>query len=240
MKRDDRITAKRKFQILIDAAMTALLPCLMAYQLISETAHEWLGMSMFLLLILHHALNFRWYRALNKGRWSCSRILGTVVNVLLFADMVFLLISGILMSRHVFAFLSIDGGISFARVLHLLASYWGFVLMSIHIGLHWNMIMAMMRKAMPAVKPSLTRSVALRIITVLICAYGIYAFINRKFSEYMFLKNQFVFFDFDEPLIFFFADYLAIIVLFAALGYYLLMLSGKVSTHRWAGKENEL
>jgi hypothetical protein len=232
MKRDDRITSKRKLQILIDAAMTALLPCLMAYQLISGTAHEWLGMSVFLLFILHHALNFRWYRTLNKGHWSCSRILGIAVNVLLFADMVFLIISGILMSRHVFAFLSIDGGTSFVRVLHLLASYWGFVLMSMHIGLHWNMIMAMMRKAMPDVKPSLAQSVALSITTVLICVYGIYAFINHKFAEYMFLKNQFVFFDFNKPIIFFFADYLATMALFAALGYCLSMLSGKVSIHR--------
>jgi hypothetical protein len=48
----------------------------------------------------------------------------------------------------------------------------------------------------------------------------------------MFLKNQFVFFNFDEPIIFFFADYLAIMVLFAALSYCLSMLSGKVSIHR--------
>ena len=36
----------------------------------------------------------------------------------------------------------------------------------------------------------------------------------------MLLKTLFVFFDFDEPLIFFFLDYLAVMVLFVCLGHY--------------------
>ena len=36
----------------------------------------------------------------------------------------------------------------------------------------------------------------------------------------MFLQNQFVFFDFGEPRIFFFMDYLAVMCLFAVCGYY--------------------
>ena len=37
----------------------------------------------------------------------------------------------------------------------------------------------------------------------------------------MFLRNQFVFFDFEEPLIFFFGDYLAVMGLFVFIGHYL-------------------
>lgn len=36
----------------------------------------------------------------------------------------------------------------------------------------------------------------------------------------MFLKNEFVFFDFDEPLVLFFLDYLAVMGLFVFLGHY--------------------
>lgn len=35
---------------------------------------------------------------------------------------------------------------SFARRLHILGAYWGFLLMSRHLGLHWNMIIGMLRK----------------------------------------------------------------------------------------------
>ena len=40
----------------------------------------------------------------------------------------------------------------------------------------------------------------------------------------MFLKLPFVFFDFSEPIIFFFLDYFAVIVLFATAGYGMMTL----------------
>ena len=45
-----------------------------------------------------------------------------------------------MISGTVFAFLDITRGVSVARSLHLAASYWGMVLMSVHIGLHWSMV----------------------------------------------------------------------------------------------------
>ena len=44
------------------------------------------------------------------------------------------------MSRVVFSFFSIEGGMGFARLLHMAAAYWGFFLMSAHLGLHWAMV----------------------------------------------------------------------------------------------------
>ncbi len=43
---------------------------------------------------------------------------------------------------------------------------------------------------------------------------------RREIGSYMLMQNQFVFFDFEEPLIFFFMDYMAVMVLFAFLGHY--------------------
>lgn len=54
-----------------------------------------------------------------------------------------------------------------------------------------------------------------------ISGYGIYAFIKREIGSYMLLKNQFVFFDFGEPLVMFLLDYIAIMGLFAVVGHYL-------------------
>ena len=42
--------------------------------------------------------------------------------------------------------LSIEGGASFARSVHMLGSYWGLALMSLHIGLHWVRVLGMIRK----------------------------------------------------------------------------------------------
>lgn len=215
------MTLKKKIQIIVDLAMTTALPVLMSYAMVGEATHEWVGISMFTLFIIHHILNYRWHQNLLKGRYSGIRILGTVINILIFAIMICLMVSGIMMSRHVFIFLHIDGGsTSFARTIHLLASYWGFALMSVHLGIHWGMLMGIVKKIVGIKKNSRICTVFLRIIAVLIAAYGIYAFVQRKNGDYMLLKNQFVFFDFDEPLSLFFADQLAIMGLFVCVGHY--------------------
>lgn len=46
------------------------------------------------------------------------------------------MISGIILSNHVFTFLNIQGGLGFARIAHLLTSHWYYLFMSMHIGLH--------------------------------------------------------------------------------------------------------
>lgn len=61
----------------------------------------------------------------------------------------------------------------------------------------------------------------LRIVAVFGAAYGVYAFLKRGFTEYMFLKTQFVFYDFGEPLPLFLMDYLAVMALFVCVGHYL-------------------
>ena len=79
---------KMMFKMAVDLAMTVLLFLLMAYLLVGETAHEWLGLAMFLLFILHHVLNWRWYRSLFKGKYTPIRILQTLLNILLLASMI--------------------------------------------------------------------------------------------------------------------------------------------------------
>lgn len=44
------------------------------------------------------------------------------------------MLSGIMLSNEVFSFLNIQSGLAFARLLHMAASYWGFILMSLASG----------------------------------------------------------------------------------------------------------
>ena len=52
---------------IVDAAMTVLLLLLMAYQVTGEMAHEWIGMGMTVLVIIHQILNRKWYGAVFMG-----------------------------------------------------------------------------------------------------------------------------------------------------------------------------
>lgn len=199
--------------------MTGALLLLMAYELIGSEAHEWIGMTMFLLLVLHHTLNIQWSKNLFKGNYTAFRFAQTALVVMIFFTMLGSMISGIMLSRHIFTLLPIDGGHSFARTLHILSAYWGFVLMSLHLGLHWMMIVGMVKRLVK--KPSRICAWSLRGIAVLIACYGTYAFIHREIGSYMLLKSTFVFFDFEEPLTFFFIDYLAVMGLFVFISHYL-------------------
>ena len=74
-----RRKAKQILKIITDLFMTALLLLLMAYSLIGEAAHEWLGIAIFGLFILHHVLNLKWCRNLFRGKYPPIRILQTAL-----------------------------------------------------------------------------------------------------------------------------------------------------------------
>lgn len=133
-----KITGRRKTKMVVDMFMISLLPILMAYSLVSEAAHEWIGLTMMVLFFTHNSLNAPWYKNILKGRYSGIRILTTVINILLAGMMLSLMVSGILLSKHVLTALPVSKDISAARMVHLPASYWEFVLMSLHLGLHWK------------------------------------------------------------------------------------------------------
>ena len=46
-----------KIKIAVDAAMSVSMLLLMAYGLVGEAAHEWIGMGMFALSVVHHVLS---------------------------------------------------------------------------------------------------------------------------------------------------------------------------------------
>ena len=204
-----------KVKIAVDAAMTLAMLLLMAYSLVGEAAHEWIGMGMLALFIAHHVLNRKWIGALSKGRYSPFRILQTTLAALIFLSMIGSMVSGIMLSRYVFSFLPKHGGYELASKIHMLCAYWGFVLMSLHLGLHWNMLLAMAKKNL---KPGKARAWLLRLVGHLFAAYGVYAFVRRDVGIYLLLKSHFVFFDFTEPVALFLLDYLAVMGLFVLVG----------------------
>ena len=204
---------------ILDAAMVLLLPLLMAYSLIGEAFHEVAGTLMLALFILHHWLNRRWWKSLFRGKYSLHRFFRTALNLLLLLFMICQPLCGILMSKHLYTFLPADGVSSVARAIHLPLANWGFVLMSFHAGTHLDTMLPKEKKA-----------IILDILAA-ISIYGIYAFFKRQIPAYMILRLPFAFFDYSEARIFFFADYLSVMVLFAMLGFLLFQRIGKKTGH---------
>ena len=204
-------------RMLIDMAMVILLPIQMAYSLVGEASHEITGTLMLILFIVHHWLNRAWFKGLFRGRYTPRRVFQTIIDFLLLVFMIVQPVTGILMSKHLYSFLPTANLTAVVRAIHLPLANWGFVLMCIHAGTHLE-------------KPMRRLFTAWKALLGLISVYGCYAFTKRQLPEYMFLKTSFVFFDYNEPRIFFFLDYLAMMVLFALLGWGIMRLLKKPHT----------
>ncbi len=206
----------KKLRIVTDGSMTVLLFFLMGYHITGDWAHEVAGALMYLLFLVHNWLNWPWYRALLRGAYRPFRAFQTAVNLLLLANTLGLVVSGVMLSRYVFAFLPIRGGMAFARRLHMLTAYWGFILMAVHLGLHWGMVVGRL-KGRGLLGP---KRRWLQWFGWALAAWGLWAFFRRDFPSYLFLRILYSFWDYDQPLYLFLWDYLAIMALGVWLGYY--------------------
>ncbi len=208
-----------KLKRTVDVMMTAALLFLMGYQFWGEKAHEWVGAGIFVLFVAHHVLNWRWYKNLFRGKYSPVRIFQIGVDMLTFLSMAVLMYSSIVLSRYVFAFLPIESGLALARRLHILGSYWGFLLMSLHLGLHWNMVLGMVKRKKTAVS-QYVRAVCF-ILGLAVALYGAWVFVKRDFNTYLFLQSEFVFLDYEESKILYYLDYLSLMGMCIFISHYM-------------------
>ena len=109
--KNKRFTAK----ILIDIGMTICLLLLMPYSLLSETAYEWIGMAMLVLFISHYILNHKWVTSVRKGKYNAFRVIQTVLVIIMLILIMGSMISGILLSNHIFKWIKISGTYMTAR-----------------------------------------------------------------------------------------------------------------------------
>lgn len=212
--------ASAKFKICVDIMMTAALYACMAYMLVGEEAHEWIGSGLALLFILHNALNRKWYAALLTGRYTPLRAFQAAVNLLCLASMAAAAVSGAAMSRYLYDIPFLSGGASLARTVHMLSAYWGYCFVSLHLGLHWSMMLGMMKNAAAPQRAPRWITPLLRTAGAAAALLGAHALMRHNLLDYMFLRNQFVFFDTERPLSLFFLDYAAIMALWAWLAHY--------------------
>ncbi|MDE6731747.1 MAG: SUMF1/EgtB/PvdO family nonheme iron enzyme, partial [Oscillospiraceae bacterium] len=232
--------AKQIVKRALDLAMIILLPLLMAEIYTRQELHEWLGAGMAACFIVHVILNGDWLKNLFKSEYSAARKLMTAVNILLCLDVLALLVSGVMMSGFVFAWLNINGGAMFARRLHLFASYWGMIMMSAHLGLNFGAVMSSAKKLFKLEKKNAARTWSLRGIALAASGFGVYAIFSQKIYDYLFLRTHFVMFDETKPTFVFFLETAAMMVLFAAAFYYLQRLLAKIKSgdkakkaHKW-------
>lgn len=127
---------RKLLKIITDILMFADFIFLMSHEVVRKlSAHGIFGAALFALFILHHILNGGFYRSLNRGKYNSVRILLSATAWLLFALMILMAFSSVMMSGAVFAFSSINMTF-WSRPLHAFSCSWGFLVMGFHLGLH--------------------------------------------------------------------------------------------------------
>lgn len=207
-------------RLVLDLIAAGLLLAALAYYWLDNTAHELIGASIFLLVMVHNFFNRRWYGAISKAREPRSRM-DVVLTLSLLAVMLALLLTSVMISRTVFSFLQLKGSFT-VRQIHIFAAYWSLIFVAIHLGVRWQRIMNATRSALNIAGASTARTLALRLIAGAIAVHGLQSSflmdVGSKLSFQMSLDGW----DFENSTPGFFLNWISIVGLYVFLTHYVL------------------
>ncbi|MBP2655469.1 MAG: hypothetical protein H6Q73_3038 [Firmicutes bacterium] len=212
---------------LLNIVMLILLLLIMDYRFIGNVPHEIGGVVLALLFIFHNVLNRRWYVGFFKGRQSLRRVLTTLVNLLLVIAMFTVFVTGVLISVTVFAPLGIRSGGILVHDLHQGSAYASLILVAIHLGLHWEMLLGKFISWLHIDGASLSWVIMSRIVSIVVMAYGVYASFTNHIGANLLMQHIFAGWGVEPSLWGFLLDYFAIISCYVGVTYYLMLLLRK-------------
>lgn len=198
----------KKVRMIVDILMVILFLSLMLNQVTGVFTHEILGISVFVLFIMHHILNRNFYKTIFKGKLTKLRIAFLIVDILLLIMMILMVISSFLISQHVFLFLNLKSH-TLGRMLHNISAYSIYLLSAIHLGLHLNTILHL----------SKDKKIIVNIFLILFALiFGINGFIKKQFFQKLTLRNLYPLYSTDSFTMIL-IDYLGVFILFVIIGY---------------------
>jgi len=173
---------KKHHKYILDLIMTIVMILLMKIAFVGILWHELIGLGIFFLFVIHNILNFKFFKTVFKKFFSSSMKmkikLGIVLDIILSLVVTGIIITGIMISKEIFPF----GYIGFTSSLHHSLSYLSIILISVHIGLHWQEIMGGFRKLFRLKTLSKLRTYSLRVVTIFIVIFGIKGSFNQDLS----------------------------------------------------------
>lgn len=206
-------------RLVLDFVAAGLLLIDLAYYWLGGTLHELVGTGMFLLVIVHNVFNRRWYGTLPRTRWQARGLINAGVTLMLLISMLALLITSVLISHTLSGFISLNGGFT-ARQIHILAAYWALVIVAIHLGLRWPMIMGLTRALFRISTSSAVRNLLLRGLSVAIAIQGVRSSIALDVGTKLSNQVTLDWWNFDESVVGFFLHCIAVAGLYIFLTYY--------------------
>jgi len=146
--------------------------------------HEIAGIGIGLGIFVHILINIQWIKKVTirlfDRKLPGKTRLGYLLNLLLLISMIFMLVSGILISKILFPNLRL-GNESWFKLSHISISYLTLILIGIHIGLHWKWIINYSKKLFN-IKSSKATGVIAKLAMVILLVFGSYEMIATNFA----------------------------------------------------------
>jgi acetyl esterase/lipase len=208
-------------RLAFDFTAASLLLIGLAYWWLGNAAHELAGTAMFVLLIVHNVFNRRWYGSVTKTRREPRSMLNVGVTFLLLAGMLALLVTSVLISNTLSGLIPAYGGFT-ARQIHIFAGYWVLVIVAIHLGLRWPLLMSVARTLFGITQPSVPRTWALRLAAIAIAIHGVWSSFALGIGSKLAMEMTLDWWNFEESVAGFFVHCVAIAGLYIFLTYYIM------------------
>jgi len=133
-----------RVRLLLDFVAVGLIVACLAYWWLDNLSHEVFGTALFALVIGHNVFNRRWYGKVRTGRRDANRIFNILTIICLAIAMLVMLSTSLLISRDLFSFMALDGAFA-VREIHMFAGYWTLLIIAIHLGTRWMVVMNTIR-----------------------------------------------------------------------------------------------
>jgi hypothetical protein len=212
-----------RIRLILDFASLALVLLCLAYWWLGNLSHELFGTALFALVIVHNVFNRRWYSNVARKLGDGPRLLNAGAIACLATAMTVMLVSSLLISRDLFSFRSLGGGFA-VREIHMFAAYWLLMILALHLGTRWTVVMTVFRGVFGIERPNIVRSATLRLSTFAAAAWGVQSTVEMGFGSKLMLTYTLDMWDFNESALGFFLNYGSIVCLYAAVTHYVLSM----------------
>jgi hypothetical protein len=141
---------QNRTKFLLDIAIFVAFLITMDPRTSGIAVHEWLTIALSATIIVHLLLNWKWIVQVTKrlftGGLNGSRV-NYILNWLLFFDGILIMLSGIMISEAVIPALGFTLPENFTwRGLHDFSANISLLLMGLHLALHWNWIVSIVKR----------------------------------------------------------------------------------------------
>ncbi len=173
---------KNLYKMILDIVMTIIIILLMKTAFTGIKLHEIFGIAAFTLFLIHKLINIKLIKNM-FNKFSNKNIVQKfiiITDLFLLIDIFIIIVTGVLISQYIFNNALSISNLSIYSAVHHGSAYLGMLLISVHIGLHWNFIINMLKKIFKVKYISAFRTIVLRITTVIIMLLGIKASFNQN------------------------------------------------------------